>query len=79
MRATFTILLPSASPKAMPGVPAKAALTATAHSGLEVANAATVAPMIPARIRAQCAKPTAPRTNSSPPAPAAMTPNRNRR
>jgi hypothetical protein len=39
-----------------------------------VANAATVAPMMPGAMRAARARPTTPRTNSSPPAPANTTP-----
>ena len=74
MRATFTTLLPSASPKDISGSPAKAELIATDNSGLEVANAATVAPIIPGEIRSHRAKLTEPRTNSSPPAPAHITP-----
>ncbi|EGM68102.1 hypothetical protein SOHN41_04006 [Shewanella sp. HN-41] len=67
MNATLTTLLPRASPSAIWGVPARAALIETDNSGLEVANAATVTPIIPGEIRAQWARPTVPRTNSSPP------------
>jgi hypothetical protein len=44
-----------------------ASLMDTVSSGLEVANAATVAPTSPGDTRAQCASPTVPRTNNSPP------------
>ena len=74
MSATLTTLLPSASPRAICGSPASAALMDTDSSGLEVANAATVAPTMPGETRAQVASPTAPRTNSSPPIPAQTTP-----
>lgn len=74
MSATFTTLLPRASPSEISGSPAKAELMATDNSGLEVAKAATVAPTMPGEMRAQRARPTAPRTKSSPPAPAHTTP-----
>ena len=67
-------LLPSASPSAIPGFPDKAALTETDNSGLEVANAAIVVPIIPEEIRAQRASPTKPRTKISPPTPAKRIP-----
>ena len=53
IRATFTTLLPRASPRAIWGVPARAAFIETDNSGLDVANAATVAPIMPGEIRAQ--------------------------
>lgn len=49
IKATLTTLLPKASPREICGVPASAALIATANSGLEVANAAMVAPIFPAK------------------------------
>ena len=52
----------------------KAAATDTDSSGLEVAKAATVAPTTPAGTLAQRARPTSPRTKSSPPAPARTNP-----
>ena len=74
IRAMFTTLLPSASPRAISGFPAIAALIDTDISGLDVANAATVTPTIPCETRAQLARPTAPRTKHSPPMPAHATP-----
>jgi hypothetical protein len=61
-------------PSATDASPFKVAMTETASSGLEVANAAIVSPMIPAGTRHHAAIPTDPRTNSSPPMPAATTP-----
>jgi hypothetical protein len=52
IRATLTTLLPSASPSAISGRPASAELTETESSGLDVANAAIVAPMMPGEMRA---------------------------
>ena len=69
IKATFTTLLPRASPRAIWGFPAIAAFIETDNSGLD-----TVAPIIPEETRAQEARPTAPRTNSSPPMPAHTTP-----
>ena len=70
----LTTLLPRRSPSAISGRPAVAALIATDISGLEVANAATVAATMPGATRARAAPPTVLRTKSSPPTPAAMTP-----
>ncbi len=72
--AMLTTLLPSASPSAICGVPASADVIDTDSSGLDVANAATVAPTIPGATRAHVARLTVPRTKSSPPMPALRTP-----
>lgn len=53
MSATFTTLLPKASPSEICGFPARAELIETANSGLEVANATTVLAIIPGETRAQ--------------------------
>jgi hypothetical protein len=72
--ATLTTFEPSASPSAISGFSAAAAPIATETSGVEVAKAATVAPITPAGTRSQAAIPTAARTNSSPPAAAQTSP-----
>ena len=74
INATLTMLLPKASPSAIAVSPASDALMETDSSGLEVANATTVAAMMPGDTRAQRARPTAPRTKSSPPAAAQTAP-----
>jgi hypothetical protein len=78
-RPMFTMLLPRASPMAISGRPSVAAVTATVSSGLDVANAATVAPITPAGRRSQAARPTRPRTKSSPPTPAERSPSTSRK
>lgn len=50
--------------------PARFAIIETDSSGLDVAKTATVAPIMPGDILAECAMPTEPRTNISPPMPA---------
>ncbi len=77
MTVTLTTLLPSASPREISGAPLSAELMATVSSGLEVANAAIVAAMMPGEMRAALARPTVPLMKSSPPPPAKASPNSN--
>jgi hypothetical protein len=73
-RPRFTRFEPVASPRANAESPSAAAMTDTVSSGLEVANAATVAAMTPAGMRSAIDNPTVPRTKRSPPTAASATP-----